>query len=348
MTLNELVSIVVPVYNSENYLHRCLESIAAQTWPQLEVILVDDGSTDGSSILCDQWAAQDRRFRVIHQQNRGVGAARNTGMDQALGTYIFFFDSDDYVDPRLVETCLKRAGETGAEVVLYGSRHVSGNSKPVPRPITSPRTVYRGAEIRQDLLPGLFTYAHGMGVSAWGKMYDLFFLRAHSLRFPEERSLVSEDGWFMLRLFSKVSTAAILPECLYTYCRRTDSLSRKYEKDRQRRNDEFLRGCMDYVSSEGLPEEIRFHIQSRYHGMTLGTLMQLLRSEETVGEKRSALREICRDCVLAETLTDPVLALDAPLPRLFWRCLRRGWYPLCTLLLYANWLKQAMGVRLWG
>ena len=99
----ETVSVIVPVYNIAAELPRCVESVLAQTWDALEVILVDDGSTDGSGSLCDSFARQDARVRVIHQKNAGVSAARNAGVSRATGEYLAFVDSDDYVEPELYE-----------------------------------------------------------------------------------------------------------------------------------------------------------------------------------------------------------------------------------------------------
>lgn len=344
MNMLEPVSIVVPVYNVEPYLNRCLESITAQTYETLEILLVDDGSTDGSPALCDQWAKQDGRIRVIHKANEGLGMARNTGMDHAQGKYIFFFDSDDYVDATLVEKCVRCAGERQAEVVLYGCSRVRGDVVTVS-PVTANRPLYRGEEVRSEVLPGLFTYDLGIGVSAWGKMYDLELLKRHQLCFSSEREVICEDGWFMLELFSKVSSAAVLPECLYYYCQRPGSLSRGYQKDRQQGNDAFLKKCEAYIRWAGLPQKTLLHVQSRYHGLTLGNLMQILRSDLKHSEKKAAIEAVYHNSVLLETLTDGVLQLDAPLPRLFWRCLRRRCLRLCTLLLYINHFRQNMGAR---
>lgn len=340
-----LVSIVVPVYDSEQTLHRCLGSIAAQTHTELEVILVDDGSADCSRKICEDWAARDARFRVIHQENRGPGAARNAGMDCAAGKYIFFFDSDDRVQPTLVEQAVRRAEETGVQVVLYGCCHVYGNTKVVSRPLTAPCRVFLDSEIREELLPGLFTYDFGAGVSPWGKGYDLSFLRRNGLRFPEERGQVCEDGRFMLELFSKVSCAALIPDCLYHYYRTPVSLSRRFQEDRQQKNNAFLLDCMALVRDRGLPEKTVLHIRARYHGLTLGTMTALLRSGLEPEEKKRRLLEIFHDPVLSATLQDEVLDLDGALPRLFWRCLRRRQYRLSLLLLQANHLRQMMRAR---
>lgn len=333
--MNELVSVVVPVYNTAPWLDRCVESIAAQTHRKLEILLVDDGSTDESPALCDCWAQKDPRIRVIHKKNEGLGMARNTGMDQASGRYLFFFDSDDYIEPQLVENCLARARETEAPVVLYGCcRERQGRRQAVP--VTAPKLLFRGEEIRQELLPSLYTYGFGQGVSAWGKMYDLTLLRRLGLRFRSEREIISEDGWFMLELFSRLNRAAILPENLYIYCIRRGSLSRAYRPDRQRRNDGFLEACRDYVQRNGLPEQVAHHIAARYHGMTLGAMMDLLCTGLSRREKQAALTDILESSVLRSTLTGAVTALDAPLPRLFWRCLRERRLIACRVLLQLN------------
>ena len=113
-----LVSIVVPVYNAGRYLPRCLDSIAAQTYGDIEVILVDDGSTDSSGSICDRYCTRDGRFRVIHQENKWLAEARNAGLSAARGDYVYFVDSDDWIHPQAVETLLAAIGKTGCEVAF--------------------------------------------------------------------------------------------------------------------------------------------------------------------------------------------------------------------------------------
>ena len=337
-------TIVVPIYNAEITLERCLSAIAAQTHRDLEVILVDDGSTDGSGAICCQWAEKDPRFRVLRQENRGPGAARNRGMDEAAGDVIFFFDSDDEPEAHLAEKTLLRFWETGAQVVLYGCTHVAGSTA-MPRPICSPKPAFTGREVQEELLPSLFTYGFGAGVSPWGKGYDLAFLRRYGLRFPEEQEIVCEDGLFMLALFSGVTCAAILPDCLYRYHRAPQSLSRQFRPERQAWNNGFLEQTAQIIRANDLPEKTAVHVCARYHGMVLGTMASLLDADLPRQEKNRQLSRMLRDPVLAGTLGRQVLALDAPLPRLFWCCLRQNWYGLCRILLWANRLKKGREVQ---
>ena len=119
MIMGDLISIIIPVYNAEKYLYKCLESVCGQTYQQLEIILVDDGSTDSSGHICDEWAEKDERIGVIHKQNGGVSAARNDGLKASTGAYIGFVDSDDWIDPKMYEKAyeaIKTLGFKGAAI----------------------------------------------------------------------------------------------------------------------------------------------------------------------------------------------------------------------------------------
>ena len=116
-----LVTVVLPIYNVEKYLDRCMKSIVNQTYRNLEIILVDDGSPDHCPEICDRWAETDNRIRVIHKENAGLGMARNTGIENASGEYICLFDSDDYVALDLVEKAYTLAQESQADIVIFGN-----------------------------------------------------------------------------------------------------------------------------------------------------------------------------------------------------------------------------------
>lgn len=337
--MNDLVSVVVPIYNVEKYLDRCVQSIVEQTYSNLEIILVDDGSTDGSPAMCDAWKTKDPRIQVVHKTNAGLGMARNTGIECATGKYIFFFDSDDYIDLTLVEKCVLDAQKHGSQVVVFGRSEVYDDGKIVEKKVDDRRLVFQNESVPDELLPRLFTYELGFGVSAWGKMYRLDVLRQQKLSFRSEREIISEDAYFMLELLTRVETVSVVPECLYFYCKRSGSLSRVYRKDRQKRNDDFLAQCTAYAQSHQLNDKTVQHIQSRYHGLTLGTLMQIMRSDLTKKEKRAERRKLYHNNVLRDTLTPEVVALDGKFPKLFWRCMRSKSYWLCTLLLYVNMYK---------
>ena len=130
------VSILIPVYNEEVYLPRCLDSIVGQTLQSWELLLVDDGSTDRSGSICDSYAARDSRIRVIHQENAGISAARNAGLAAAAGKYIGFVDSDDWIAPEMFQRLLTIAGETDCPLVMCDARTVYADGRSEPDTIT--------------------------------------------------------------------------------------------------------------------------------------------------------------------------------------------------------------------
>ena len=146
--MQDLISVIVPVYKVEKYLKRCVDSILAQTYTCLEVILVDDGSPDGCPAICDEYAREDRRVRVIHKENGGLSDARNAGIDAAKGKFLGFVDSDDYVHPRFYELLLQALKEEGADIAGCDVKKVCKTEKieeKEQQPIQ--RTVYSGRAI---------------------------------------------------------------------------------------------------------------------------------------------------------------------------------------------------------
>ena len=127
-----LISVIVPVYNILEYLPRCVESITSQTWRNLEVILVDDGSTDGTGALCDELALSDPRIKVFHKENGGSSSARNLGIEKACGDYLGFVDSDDYIEPDMYERLVRAAGEHNASMVQIGRNEVDEEGNALP------------------------------------------------------------------------------------------------------------------------------------------------------------------------------------------------------------------------
>ena len=124
MKANEKISVIVPVYNVKLYLHKCVDSILNQTYQNIEVLLIDDGSTDGSSDICDSYTEKDSRIKVVHKKNGGLSSARNTGLDMATGEYILFVDSDDYIDIEMIRRLYDALVKTGADMGVCNIRMV--------------------------------------------------------------------------------------------------------------------------------------------------------------------------------------------------------------------------------
>lgn len=172
-----LVSVIIPVYNVSRYLPKCLDSVISQTWRNLEIIVIDDGSTDGSGSICDQYAKRDDRIKVIHSPNRGLSSARNLGLDNLRGQFISFIDSDDWIEPDAVETLVKAALLTGSYIVTaWFCREYVGKTVH-----TSTRTdnlhVYRGRDILPAFIEGRFRN------EVWNKLYSVECFA--NIRFPD-------------------------------------------------------------------------------------------------------------------------------------------------------------------
>ena len=212
MTKDRLVSVIIPVYNTEKYLAECLDSLAAQTYTGFEAIVVDDGSTDGSPAICDGYAARDPRFRVIHKENGELSEARNAGLDTASGEYIYFLDSDDRILPETLEQTVNVLSETGADFVFFDGRSFEDS----PRGFDVPQTYIRkrlyspreGIDLFREL------QKHGefrSGVPTY--LWKREFLASNSLRFYP--GVLYEDMLFSFEAFCTAERVAHCHEPLY-------------------------------------------------------------------------------------------------------------------------------------
>ena len=214
-----LVSIIVPVYNAKLYLGPCLESLRAQSWPDLEIILVNDGSTDGSGEMCAAAARVDRRVRVLDRPNGGVSAARNAGLEAARGDYLQFSDSDDRMTPDATETLVRTAQSTGADLVLSHFFRVDGEKQAQRGHIKGERLLTR-QEFAQEMVKAPANYYYGV---LWNKLYRRPIVEKQGLRFEEGVSW-SEDFLFNLEYLRHVRLVAAVPKPLYYYHKRPGSL----------------------------------------------------------------------------------------------------------------------------
>lgn len=327
------VTVVIPIYNVENYLNRCVRSVVSQTYRNLEILLVDDGSPDRCPEICDEWAKKDERIKVIHKANAGLGMARNTGIDNATGEYIFFFDSDDYVDKTIVEKCVMNAQSNMSDVVVFGYSNVFENGDIKRVELTLEKTVFEGAEILNKLIPGMYTYDMGFGISAWGKMYRLNSITEKQIRFKSEREIISEDAYFALEYYSNIQKATIVDESLYFYYKRNDSLSRAYKKDRQENNDKFIEQSISYIEKESLPMSVKNHIFARYHMYTVAAIRQLMKADISSKDRDTELMRILKSQTLNKTLNFEVLKLHKIAVAILLFCVKMKLYPLCRVLI---------------
>ncbi len=250
--MDKLVTIVLPVYNVEKYLDRCMNSVINQTYKNLEVLMIDDGSTDQCPKKCDEWAEKDSRIRVIHKNNEGLGEARNTGLENARGEFIFFIDSDDYVSNELVEICMQAQRETDSDIVLYGFSKVDKSEKVYRSRIPqAEKRHYNGEDITQEILPALLAskgnHDSGFWMSAGCCMYKKATIDACNWKFVSERVIIAEDVYSLLQLYSVVKMVTVIKKPLYFYCDNDASLTHVFRQDRIEKINYFLRETLHKV-----------------------------------------------------------------------------------------------------
>lgn len=217
MEQNILISVIVPVYNVEEYLPRCVDSILAQTYRNLEVILVDDGTKDNSDQICDAYAAKDSRIKVIHKKNGGLSSARNAGMDIAKGEYFGFVDSDDWIEPETYETMLGLALKHDAKMVCGGRYDVdSATGEKIVGLCPRKEEVISGV----DMLGRVFLWDQ-CDSAAWDKLYHRSLFQ--EIRYPS--GLICEDVAIFYRLVELTEKVVLCDKPLYNYYHREGSIT---------------------------------------------------------------------------------------------------------------------------
>lgn len=210
-----LVSVVIPIFNVSQYIGRGLQNILSQQYQNFEIILVDDGSTDNSGLLCDQWAKENSKIRVFHKKNEGAGSARNVGIIEAKGEYIYFFDIDDKADADLLAYNVQIMEEKKVDYILFGFRTVIPSLNNTLDEIRFKECeIHSNEELKNIYVDTFVLSKHGNGFP-WNKFYRRSFLLKHHLLFENQR--IQQDEVFNLNLYPYLERAYISPKILYTY-----------------------------------------------------------------------------------------------------------------------------------
>nr|WP_295255528.1 glycosyltransferase family 2 protein [uncultured Blautia sp.] len=230
------ISIIIPVYNTKKYLAKCLDSVCGQTYKNLEIIVINDGSTDKSEIILEEYAQRDRRIHIITQKNQGISAARNRGLEYSQGKYVMFLDSDDWIDKNTCSKAVQVMNDMAAEVVLWSyTREYKQASKPVY--LFGDKTyIWNESHIKE-------LYKQMIGpdkeqlrvaqridslITVWGKLYRKSIIKEN--RFVDTKIIRTEDTLFNIQVFSKVKCAVYIPN-IFSHYRKTNqsSFTRKYK-----------------------------------------------------------------------------------------------------------------------
>lgn len=210
--MEPLVSIIIPVYNIIPYLDECIESVIRQTYSKIEIILIDDGSTDGSQLICDQYSAQDKRVKVFHQENHGLSSARNIGLEHMSGSVVAFIDPDDVMSPTMIELVIQTMRAKGVEILAFGCERYQGG-----RIISEPEDGYYD----QKHVISSYVSTKGITSAIWTKVFNSSLF--DDIRFREGHNYA--DMEVFLKALSKTKTMYAIHHSLIRYRKRNDSIT---------------------------------------------------------------------------------------------------------------------------
>ncbi|WP_439431965.1 glycosyltransferase [Segatella copri] len=231
------ISIIVPIYNVEKYLNRCMDSLLNQTLEDIEIIMVDDGSPDNCPQMCNEYAKKDRRVKVLHKENAGLGYARNSGLEIAEGEYVAFVDSDDYVDLNMYEKLYNTAKDNNNDAVFCGFKKEFSPNRFIECKECDSYTEYTSERMNELLLDFIAApphckseYIHDMSV--WHSVYKRSVITDNEIMFISERDYASEDIPFQIDFLKCCNSVGFIPDVFYVYCFNGGSLTKSFKPEK--------------------------------------------------------------------------------------------------------------------
>lgn len=265
--MKDLISVIVPVYNVEKYLDRCLKSILNQTYKNLEIILVDDGSKDSSGHICDEYAKKDNRVRVVHKKNGGLSSARNAGLRVATGKFVGFIDSDDDIELDMYEKMLNIMQKYDVDFVMADYLRIFNSGSNFKKTIDIDNGYYDKNKIVSDIFPQLIMRGdieYGPLLSVWHCLYNTKFLRDNNIYFDEQVRW-SEDNIFSSFVGYKASSFYYMKDqYLYHYYENAGSITTSYKKGAWNVYMTMNQHLHDYFDNIS---EYDFSMQLKYHAI---------------------------------------------------------------------------------
>ncbi|GGN95903.1 glycosyltransferase [Saccharibacillus kuerlensis] len=316
------VSVIVPVFNVEDYLRKCLESLSAQTLREIEIIVVDDGSTDGSFAVASECAKQDGRIRVIHQENQGVSGARNAGLNAASGEYIGFADPDDWAEPGMFEALYTRAKSDDADFCACDYSFVY-EDRSEPHVLGLKNGTLSISKYGLDRM----WFEKKFAAVIWNKIFRRSVIEEYGLRFESTRNVFSEDVLFNLCFLRHIDTASSVEGSYYNYFQqRPGSLMNSIKPDHLKRELFLVDRFSEYYASyphEDIRERMRLRL---FFERVQNSCMYNLEQRGRVGNTWKELREAKRHELFEQSMRKAASDHEIWLPmRIFARLSGHGW-----------------------
>lgn len=298
----DIVSIIVPVYNVEKYLDSCITSILKQSYSNIEVILVNDGSTDNSRFICEKYAEKDNRVKVIHQKNSGPSVARNLGIQASSGKYIQFVDSDDYIDNDMTMRLIQAINNNNdIELVICGYKSIYRDR------IQEHNTSIKGIYSISDFLSHFgYLYKESFINSPCNKLYTTKIIKDHNISFREKLDM-GEDLLFNLAYIRKCTKINIINNQLYNYVRFNDnhSLTRSFQEDLFENQKMLFHNIRSFLSEDNnYSAKNKTYIELIYTNQIITCLENLFHEDSTFNSKnrRNQIDKIISDSYLREQI----------------------------------------------
>ncbi len=223
--MNKLVSVIVPIYNVEAYLEKCITSIINQTYTNIEIILINDGSTDTSLKICQEYQKLDNRIIILNKNNEGLSAARNDGIAKSKGKYICFIDGDDYISPNYIEKLYNDLTKHKADISVCNFYYENYQGS-LTKKKECQNQIYTSTEALKDI----FLIQKNLEIMVWNKLYKKELFTKNNITFP--KSMIHEDNFVTYKLFAKSKRISLINDKLYYYVQRNNSITNTYSKKR--------------------------------------------------------------------------------------------------------------------
>ena len=311
-----LISIIVPVFNVEKYLRQCLDSVLWQTYQNLEIILVDDGSNDKSGEICDEYAEKYSNVFVIHKKNAGLGMARNTGLEHITGKYVTFVDSDDWLSSDLLEVLYNNLISNNVDFCKSGFQRVK-NDGTVVSVAKYKNEIFGGDRAKKELLPRIVgsspSQHDGVEMAVCAVLYNAEIIKFYGIRFPSERKLISEDLVFNIDYMQYANGACIIDAVSYNYRVNDNSLTRSYRPDRYKASAHFYSEMAKKLKNYGYDDMTMLRLKRIFFVYVRMSIAQETKTVSGLSSKqnRENIKAICNDPLLRNIIKSyPVNKLE--------------------------------------
>lgn len=339
-----LISVVVPVYNVENYMRQCIDSLLNQTLSNIEIILVDDGATDTSPKICDEYARRYSCIKVIHKLNGGLGSARNAGMKEARGKYIGFVDSDDYVSVKMYETLLDLAETNKADCAYCEFTRFWNDTVDVTKQPKKTIKVYSGKEILASYLLDRIGCSPSekedcsYGASVWLGLFRNDVIQRSKVEFVSEREFIAEDMIFDIDFIPFCKRIVHTNEALYFYRFNPDSLTTRYVPDRFERNVVLCNEMNSRLDKTYNSDVYKIRLDRYFLKITRIALIEEIAhlSENGWRTARANISRIANNQELNQILKTYPLSFLPKAQKIFFYALKQKMYLLVAILIKIN------------